>query len=290
MKIRHLKIFQVVSQEESITKAASKLYISQPAVSIAIKELEESLELQLFDRIGGKIHLNNNGKLFLSKVNQLMNQYDNLVTDTKIMANSQPIIIGSSITMAYDILSNVINEFKLEYPNSIVEVIVKNARDIENMVSNNEVDLGLVEGVVLNKSFCSEVLSSYELCIFCGQEHPVRRKSNLTLNDLVTEDFLLREKGSAIRDQFDSTLRVNNLEIEPLWTSINSQVLINAAINNIGLTILPKKIVENEIALKKLFEIKIKNVSIINNNYLIYNQGKVFDDRLLYLSEIIKSQ
>ena len=83
MKIRHLRIFNAVCEEESITEAAEKLYISQPAVSNAIRELENFLGIHLFDRISRSIYLNETGKLFLAKVNKVLDLYDDLDQNVK---------------------------------------------------------------------------------------------------------------------------------------------------------------------------------------------------------------
>ncbi|MCR1950305.1 LysR family transcriptional regulator [Clostridium sp. DSM 100503] len=83
MKIRHLRIFKAVCEEESVTKASEKLFMTQPAVSHAISELEDYLGVSLFDRISRKVYLNETGKLFLTKVTKLLDLYDDLDKNIK---------------------------------------------------------------------------------------------------------------------------------------------------------------------------------------------------------------
>lgn len=288
MNIRQLKIFKVVCQYESITKAAQELYISQPAVSLAIKELEARLELNLFDRLSGKVYLNETGQAFLAKVNVILDLYDDLAVDIQASQSQTPLKIGSSITIANDLLIGVIKEFNDIYPKLPVKLIIKNARDIELMVENNEIDLGLIEGVIANENLGREFLSSYDLSFIAAPKHPLANQE-ITLKTLIKEDLLLRERGSAIREIFDSTMRINNLSVEPLWTSINSQVLIKAVMNNIGISILPTTLVRDLINTNKLAKLKVESLDLVNNNYIIYNRDKKFDKRLNDFKELVKS-
>lgn len=288
MNIRHLKIFKTVCEENSLTKAAEKLYISQPAISNTIAELEKDLGTCLFDRISRKIQLNEMGKLFLSKTIMLLELYDDLEQNTKNLKESAAIKIGSSISIATYILPQAIALHRKVCANTPTNVIVENARTIENMVVENKVDLGLVEGVVEHKDLVDIPLSSYGLIVVCSPDYPLACEKSVDICTLAQENFLLREKGSAIRDVFDSTLLLHGLKIEPIWTSVNSEVLIAAVQQGLGLSVLPKIKVNQKLLSGEIVEIKVNGLEMSNSNHIIFHKGKYQTESFKKLVEIVQ--
>lgn len=289
MKIRHLRIFKIVCEEESITKAAEKLFMTQPAVSSAISELESYLGVHLFDRISRKIYLNETGKLFLTKVIKLLDLYDDLEQNIKELEDNATIKIGSSITIANFILPEAIVKFEKIYRNTPTKVIVGNAGKIEEMLCNNEIDLGLIEGVIYNEELIKIPFSSYELAIICSPKHKLALDEPININKLIQERLLLREKGSAIRDVFDSALLLHNLKANPEWISINSQALIYAVKQNLGISVLPKILIEREIESGGIFEIKVNDFELVNVNHIVFHKNKIQTKSFKTLIEIIKN-
>lgn len=289
MKIRHLRIFKAVCEEESITKAAEKLYVSQPAVSNAIRELENFLGIHLFDRISRNIYLNETGKLFLAKVNKVLDLYDDLDQNVKELGEQAKIKIGSSITIANFVLPQKIIAFEEIYPNIPLEVTVENAWKIEEKLSNNEVDLGLIEGVIYNEDLIKIPFSSYKMAVISSPEHPLASEEAISVHQLIQEKLLLREKGSAIRDVFDSALLLHNLKANPEWTSINSQSLIYAVKQNLGLSILPQILVKEELAKGEICEIQVENFELVNTNHIVFHKDKFQTESFKALVEIIQT-
>lgn len=290
MKIRHLRIFKMVCEEESITKAAEKLFITQPAVSNAISELESHLGVYLFDRISRKIYLNETGKLFLTKVIKLLDLYDDLEQNVKELEDNATIKIGSSITIANFILPKAIVDFETIYNNTPTKIIIGNAGKIEEMLYNNEIDLGLIEGTIYNEELIKIPFSSYKLAIICSPKHKFALEEPTDINKLIQERLLLREKGSAIRDVFDSALLIHNLRANPEWISINSQALIYAVKQNLGISVLPKILVEEEIESGEIFEIKINDFELVNVNHIVFHKDKFQTKSFKTLIKIIKSK
>ncbi|WP_313165888.1 LysR family transcriptional regulator [Sedimentibacter sp.] len=290
MKIRHLRIFKIVCEEESITKAAERLFMTQPAVSSAIGELESHLGVYLFDRISRRIYLNETGKLFLAKVIKLLELYDDLEKNVKDLEDNATIKIGSSITIANFILPKAIVQFEKIYKNTPTKVIVGNARRIEDMLYNNEIDMGLIEGIIYNEELVKIPFSSYKLAIICSPRHKLASEESVDINKLVQERLLLREKGSAIRDVFDSALLLDNLKANPEWISINSQALIHAVKQNLGISVLPKILIEEEINNGEIFEIKVNDFELVNINHIVFHKDKFQTKSFKTLIEIIENK
>lgn len=290
MNLRHLRIFKTVCEEESITRAAEKLFMTQPAVSNAINELECHLGICLFDRISRRLYLNETGKLFLAKAIKLLDLYDDLEQNSKELEDNATIKIGSSITIANFILPKAIAKFETVCKNTPTNIIIDNARNIENMLFNNEIDLGLIEGVIYKEELIKIPFSNYELAVLCSPEHKFALEKSIDVNTLIKERLLLREKGSAIRDVFDSALLLHNITVNPEWTSVNSQALIYAVKQNLGISVLPKILVENEVSNGELFEVKVNDFELISVNHIVFHKDKIQTKNYKTLIEIIKNK
>lgn len=288
MNIRQLRIFKKVCEEGSITKAAESLFISQPAVSNAINQLEEYLKTSLFDRISRGIQLNETGKLFLIKTTRLLELYDDLGQNIQKLEENATIKIGSSITIASFILPKVISKFKTICKDTPINITVDNARKIEDMIIKNRIDLGLVEGIVYNDDLISIPFSSYELVGICSPRHRFSKEKSIDVRSLIKEEFLLREKGSAIRDTFDSALLLHGISINPTLTSVNSGAIIEAVKEDLGVSILPRCKIKREIEAGDISEIKIDKLELKNTNYIIFHKDKYKTKPIMKLIEIIQ--
>jgi DNA-binding transcriptional LysR family regulator len=290
MNLRHLRIFKAVCEEESITKASEKLFMTQPAVSHAINELESYLGICLFDRISRRLYLNETGKLFLAKVIKLLDLYDDLEQNSKELEDNATIKIGSSITIASFILPKVIANFEAVCNNTSTKVIIDNARNIENMLLNNEIDLGLIEGVIYKEELMRIPFSNYESAVICSPQHKFALEKSIDVNSLIKERLLLREKGSAIRDVFDSALLLHNITVNPEWTSVNSQALIYAVKQNLGISVLPKILVERELINGEILEVKVNDLELASVNHIVLHKDKIQTKNYKILIEIIRNK
>lgn len=274
MKIRQLRIFKAVCEEESITRASEKLFMTQPAVSQAINDLERDLNIHLFDRNGRKIVLNETGRLFLIKSEKLLELYDELVENTRFLEESAMLKIGSSITIANFILPQSLLEFEVSCSQTPIRVTVDNARNIENMVINNVIDLGLIEGIIYHEELIKIPISSFKLAVICTPSHHFAKGDITQLETLAKERLLLREIGSSIRDAFDSALLLHDIKISPIWTSVNSQALIQAVKKGLGISVLPRILVDKEIRNNEIAEVKINDFELISVNHIVFDKSK----------------
>lgn len=274
MKIRQLNIFKTVCEEESITKAAEKLYMTQPAISRTIGELEELLGTQLFDRYSRKVYLNETGKLLLSKVIPLLDLYEDLEESAKELDKLAALRIGSSITIANYILPFIMKKFQLECAQTPTFITIDNARAIEEKLVNNELDLGLIEGVITNDNLEKIPFSDYSLAVICSPDHHLASGIAISVDHLSEESWLLREKGSAIRDAFDSAMLLHNIAVTPQWSSVNSPALIQAVKQNLGISILPRILVEGEIDRGELSELDVNDFSLRCVNHVVFHKDK----------------
>lgn len=288
MNIRHLHIFKVVCEEMNFTRAAEKLYMTQPAVSHVINDLEEETGHILFDRISKKIYLTEMGKIFLNKTLRILELYDDLENNFYSSEKDIPIHIGSCITIGNFWLPSIIKKFKEIYPETPLKIEIDSAAVIEKMLLDNKIDIALIEGGVQNENLIKTLFSSYEISVICSVNHPFSKRKSISIEELLRENLLLREKGSAIRDCLDNTLARKDIFAVPSWTSVNSQALIQGVRNNLGITVLPDILVRNELEKNELKKLFIKDLKLKNNNYIVYHKDKYISKTIFAFIELIK--
>ena len=276
MNLRHLTIFKTVCEEGSITGAAKALSMTQPAISHAINELEESVGSPLFDRVSRRVMINENGKFYLSKVIPLLELYQDLENYSGSLHLQAPLRVGSCVTLASYLLPNAVSRFTLTNPDIQLKVTVDNSGEIISKLLRNELDLALVEGVVSDEQLEKIPFSSYPMAVICSPNHPFanRAAQPVSLDRLIEEPLLLRETGCTIRDTFDCALALNNLSAEPLWTSTNSDVILQAARENIGIGVVPRIFADESIKKGDVFEIEVKDMEISCMNHVVFHKDK----------------
>src|SRR5665647_211455 len=219
LTLRHLKIFVMVCEMNSITKAAEKCYLAQPAVSRAIKELEDHYEIKLFDRISRRLYLTEAGKNLLSYARPIVDLFDEMETKIRSQGITGKLRIGASITIGSHFMPEYVREFKVKYPQTPVFVTIDSSENIEKKILANELDFALIEGIAHLDSIQSETYMDDELVAICGPNHAFCSGGLITLDQFLAEPFLLRENGSGTRELFDHILAAHNLFILPMWES-----------------------------------------------------------------------
>lgn len=273
MNIRHLKIFKTVCDEGSVTKAANQLYMTQPAVSHVLHEMETTLGYPLFDRINRRLYITAAGTLFLDKTRQVLAVYDELEKDAKQFELLATLRIGCCITIANFWLPDILQQLQKE-DDIRVNVVVDQAANILHKLQHNEIDIAFIEGILPQGDYYKIPFSSYRLKLVCASSYRHQLNSLSKPEEVVKESFLLREKGSAIRDVLDSTCKLHQVEIEPRWTSVNSQALLQAARSGLGITLLPEMLVEQDLQQGILKEVKLSWLHLENQNYILYHKDK----------------
>lgn len=274
MNIRLVKIFVAVCDAGSVTGAAEKLYTTQPAVTLAIQALERETGLKLFDRLSRRLHLTESGGLFLGKVRQLLALWDDLERNAFTLEQKAKLRIGSCITIACFLLPQIMENFQTLNRASPTTIQVASAEKVMDMLRADDIDIALYEGPPPPPPYVSSPFSSYRLLPVCAPEHPFAGKTDIPLKSFLSQKLLLREKGSAIRDVFDSFLRLKQMSIEPEMISVNSQALICAVQSNMGVSILPDATVAEAVERGKISTFSVKGMRLKNENHIVVHVDK----------------
>ncbi|MBL1227292.1 LysR family transcriptional regulator [Enterococcus sp. BWR-S5] len=287
MNIRQLRIFKEVAQTENMTEAAKSLYLSQPAVSQTIHELEEELNVPLFDRQGRSIKLNAVGQIFLRRAYSFLEEYEELETFAEGIKNL-PLKIGSTITIANQCLPRITGIYQAE--NHAAEITVDTAEKILLALANHEIDLALVEGVINHQLFDTTVFGSYEMCIIVSANHPYAKRNTLTIQEFLEQPLLLRDKGSAIRQTLDSWLLFHQEQAQPFLTSINSQAILESVRANLGITVLPKLLLEKCSRKEEFHSLSFKEGILKNNMQFVTNKGQQKTPRIQSFYAVVTAE
>lgn len=269
MNLRQLEVFQVIAAKSSVKKAAEQLYISQPAVSKTLRELEQDLGTVLFDRINGRLYLNEAGRIFLKRSRKLLKEFEALKNVVK--PENIPIRIGASITFGESVLVEVLEEFHETHPETQLPVIISNVRTIREKLLQNEVDIAILEGPLEHTDFISEAISSFPL-LMVGQEK-FFAAPQISLHELTRLPLLVREKGSSLRDPLEYLLEEKGLSLQPYWTSVSTESLIQGAVKGFGVTVLPAPLFQPE-RYPQLRTVQITDGPLVSRNHLVYLKEK----------------
>lgn len=274
MTLRHLRIFITVYHYCSITKAAESLHIAQPSVSLAIQELEHYYGLHLFDRIGRRLGITEAGHSFYGYASHIISLFDEMEQSVKNLDAIGTLRIGATVTVGNDNLPSMVHCFQDTHPNIRIEVQVRNFRQIEDAILENSIDLGLIEGNSSHSQLISIPFKKNTMVFIAAPDHPVLKKKQLSIHDLENCDFILREQGSAGRNLFDSLMLLHKIEVKPLWESISTQVIINAVKQGLGISLLPWPLVREEVRLKHLSVLPLKEPMLERSFYIIHHKNK----------------
>lgn len=274
MTIRHLRVYIRVADLGSMTAASRELFIAQPSVSQTIKELEDYYNLRLFERLSRRLYITEEGKRLLGYARHIVSLFDEMEQEMRQSATNSILKIGATVTVGTCILSTLYERFLVKHPSVDIESIVDNTTVIEAKVLTSEIDFGLVEGPIHSKDILSQPFMDDELILICGNKHPYSERRSVNLEELTDVELILRESGSGTRELFENTMRANGLDMNIKWVSNNSETIKNAVIANMGVSIISKMIIEDELKDGKLLHVPIDDVEFKRKFHIIYHKNK----------------
>ncbi|NLP35959.1 MAG: LysR family transcriptional regulator [Clostridiales bacterium] len=289
MTIRHLKIFIEVVDCGKMSTAATKLFISQPTVSQAIKELEEHYGCLLFERLSKKLFITEKGKKLLSYARNVVKQFEDLEAMMLESNYVEKIRIGATNTVGNCILGDVIKVFREHNPQFEVFSYVGNTKEIEEKLLKSELDIGIVEGIVKSQDLISIPEVNDFLVLICSADHPLAKKETVELEDLKNENFIMREQGSGTRELFERYLLEKGVPIRIVSEANSSDTIKKAVIDSQYLAVLSIRLVEEEVKNGKIHVIQNMNSDWDRYFSIVYHKNKHVTDEIEYLIEVVKN-
>lgn len=213
-----LKVFQSVAKNLSFTKASQELFISQPAITKHVQELETAYQTRLFDRQGSKISLTESGKLLLEHCERILEDYKRLEYEMHLLHNEYTgeLKLGASTTIAQYVLPAMLGGFIGKFPEVSLSLMNGNSREIEVALQEHRIDLGLVEGVfrLPNLKYTTFLEDELVAVIRTNSKLPVGEE--ITPEELLDLPLVLRERGFGTLDVFERALQQHNIKLSSL--------------------------------------------------------------------------
>lgn len=238
MTIRHLKIFVAVCQTNSVTKAAEKLFISQPAVSLAIKELEEHYGQKIFERFARKLRITPFGAELFQSALRVVTLFDEMETLAQRNKMGNVIRVGVGPMIGQVMLPERVCRFREKYPKIQINAMVDRVVYLRSALLENRIDFALAESVFEDPMIRVTPLLAVPLVVICHKDNPLAKQEVVTAAELEKQPILARQKGSFLRTSMDNFFAANNIEVTPLWESSDGFALLSAVKANVGVCFL----------------------------------------------------
>src|SRR5512134_702063 len=262
MADRRLQVFHAVAKHLSFTKAAEALFMTQPAVTFQIRQLEEHFNTRLFDRAHGRIALTPAGQLALDYAERILSLSSELDTRLKEMSGqvAGPLLIGASTTIAEFLLPQVLGEFKARYPAVVPRLFVANSEAVQGRIAERSLDLGFIEGDSHQPSLITDVCCDDELQVVCAPAHPLAKLKSVAPKALMEHAYVSREPGSGTREVIDNYLQKAGVPPDSLQVVMelgSPEALKGLVATGLGFTIMSRAIATLEVRVGRLVQIPL---------------------------------
>lgn len=258
-----LKTFITVVEEKNFTKAAEKLLISQPSVSVHIKNLEAEFQTQLFIRSPKTIKITSTGEMLYERAKQMIQIYEK--TRTEIIEHQHTIKgtiqIAASFTIGEYILPSLLADLSKQYPQLDFVVTIGNTDEVVKLVKFLKADIGLIEGNTNEKELIIQPFMEDELIIVAPPNHHLKDRSTINIGDLRNEIWVSRERGSGTREYLEHVIQTNGLKTNKFITISSNQGVKETVMSGLGISILSIYTVKRELEQQILIQLKPDNES-----------------------------
>lgn len=269
-----LETFLKVCETKNYTAAAKALNLTQPAVSQHLKQLEQELDIRLFNRIGNEIKLTNEGIILYKYARRIASLYKDLKTrinDSKI--NTQSLIIGITHTAESNVVAEVLANYCSKNKGVRIKIITDTIKNLYDKLSTYEIDLAIVEGQNNNKKYSSILLDTDSLMAVLPKNHPLSQQISINIDQLRKEKMILRLPSSQTRSLFATQLETINRSIDEFNIILeidNIATIKDLVLKEQGISILPKSVCYHELKNHSLAVRPIENMTMIRQINIVF--------------------
>ena len=273
--IRQLQVFASVAKHLSYTRAAEELHLTQPAVSMQIKQLEKSIGLKLFEQIGKKIYLTEAGSVVLEHALSITSKLQSIENDLEqlkgIEGGRLTVCIASTVNY---FATRLISRFSQAYPSVQISLDVTNRHDLLKRLETNEPDLVLMGRPPSSADLISTAFMDNPLVIIANPHHPLADKTKIPIERLSDETFVLREQGSGTRAAMETMF--DKYKIEPnVSTQLSGNESIKQAVEaGLGLALVSFHTVDLELKANRLTTLDVDHFPILKKWHIGHRSGK----------------
>ncbi|USF29355.1 LysR family transcriptional regulator [Clostridium sp. MD294] len=276
MEIRNLMTFLKVVELQNFTRAAKQLDYSQSTVTIQIQQLEQELNVKLFERIGKKVSVTEKGW----EVFQYAKEIRNLVEKMTYMSTEQnnikgQLCIGVIESLICADMPKILSEYHRKYPE--VELIVKTnyVDELIEMMVHNQVDfIFIIDRPLYHKEWIKPYMKKEEISFFTQYGNSLTKRKNVCIQEILKQPFILTEKGISYRKELDEYIQKNDIDFKPFLEIGDTKIIVELLKRGEGISFLPKIVVLEEMKNQTIQKINVENWNVVMWKQIIYHRNK----------------
>ncbi|PZD73523.1 HTH-type transcriptional activator CmpR [Acaryochloris thomasi RCC1774] len=290
--LHQLKVFETAARHQSFTRAAEELFLTQPTVSIQMKQLAQTIGLPLFEKLGKQLFLTEAGQELLGTCQDIferLDQYEMLVADLQGMAKGR--LRLAAVTTTKYFVPRLLGPFCQEYPGIDVSLKVTNHRQLEERIANNQDDLYILSQPPEQLNLHVQPFLENPLVVFSPANHPLAHKKGLSIQCLNDEPFITREAGSGTRKAVQELFGEHKVSVKTRLELSSNEAIKQAVAGGLGISVLSRHTLHSGDD-KELSILDVEHFPIQRQWYVCYFMGKqlsvvarTFLEHLLKVSE-----
>jgi LysR family transcriptional regulator, low CO2-responsive transcriptional regulator len=275
LTLRQLKVFEAVARLLNYTRAAEELHLTQPAVSMQVKQLEESLGIALFEQLGKRIHLTEAGQELLGYARTITQQLDELegVLNRMKGLGGGRLRISVATTANY-FIPTLLGSFSRRYPDVTISLDVTNRETLLRQLVENTVDLVVMGQPPAEADVEAQAFMDNPLVVVAPPDHVLVGKKHVPVARLQAETFLVRETGSGTRMAMERFFRERGVALTTGMEVASNEAIKQSVQAGLGLGVLSRATIEQELLLKRLVILDIEDFPIMRHWYVVHRKGK----------------
>lgn len=272
---RQLKTFEAVARRLSFTRAAEELFLTQPAVSMQVRQLEENIGLPLFEHMGRRIDLTDAGRVlhgFAQRINEIVAEADEILEGMKGLRRGQ--LRVSVASTANHFATRLLAHFSQQYPEVAIRLDVTNREMLLRQLSENETDVVIMGEPPSDMDLESEAFMENPLVAIAPPDHPLAKMAMIPLGRLAQEPFVLREEGSGTRSAISRFFEQHHQHLLTSMEMSSNEAIKHAVEAGLGLGIVSLHTLELEFETNRIAILKAEGFPIMRNWFMVQRRGK----------------
>ncbi len=275
LTLRQFKVFEAVARQLSFSKAAAELHLSQPAVSMQVSSLEKIVGLPLTEQVGKKIFLTDAGREVLHVSQGIAAQLDDLQTNLAQLHGLDSGRLNIAVTSTVNaVATDILVRFRSKHPKVSIHLDVSNRESVLGQLAANRIDLAIMGQVPDGLGLEATRFMDNPLVAIAPPDHPLASKKHISVKNLASESFLVREAGSGTRGAMERFFAARGQDIRTSMEMSSNEAIKQAVQAGLGLGILSLQTLEMELVLKRLAVLAVEDFPIMRHWYIVHRADK----------------
>ncbi|MHB1093335.1 LysR family transcriptional regulator [Thiobacillus sp.] len=286
LTLRQFRVFEAVARRLSFSRAAEELHLSQPAVSMQVRGIETILGLPLTEQLGKKIFLTEAGQEVLYASQAITARLDDLQSNLEQLRSLDSGRLNLAVTTTVSaVATDILARFRGRHPQVSIHLDVSNRESVLNQLATNRIDLAIMGQVPDGLDLEAIRFMDNPLVVIAPPHHALAQRRKVSIRDLATEPFLVREAGSGTRGAMERFFDARGLELHTSMEMSSNEAIKQAVQAGLGLGILSLQTLEQELALHRLAVLAVESFPIMRHWYVVHR----IDKRLSPAAQAFKS-